>query len=118
MRPVTALLMSAMIILPAQAAERKLTGAEILDLLPTITAKGENTKQTFEKRGLTEYHDSRGPSIGYWQTRGDQYCSKWPPSEMWVCYDILVDDEDATRLIWMGDSGNPTINWIEPLETD
>ena len=100
--------------LPATAAERTLTGAEILALLPTITALGKGTTQVFEKNGVTEYTDPRGDSIGYWQPRSDQYCSNWPPSATWVCYDVLVDDDDPSRLIWMGDSGKPTINRMKP----
>jgi len=37
-----------------------------------------------------------------WQVRGDQYCSQWPPSESWSCYDLAIDDELVT---FIGASG-------------
>jgi len=96
----------------AHAAERTLTGEEIMTLLPTITAYGKGTIQTFDTSGSTDYRDKGGDSVGYWQARSDQYCSNWPPSSTWTCYDVLLD-EDAAQIIWIGDSGKPTVNTFE-----
>lgn len=99
----------------ALAEGRKLSGAEIQELLPQITAYGEGTKQTFYEGGTTDYIDGGRPSVGYWRTSETQYCSKWPPFGGWVCYDVVLNDE-AEELRWIGDSGNPLINRIEKNE--
>jgi len=99
----------------AFAESRKLSGLEIQELLPTVTAYGENTKQTFYPGGTTDYIDGGRSSIGYWRTSETQYCSKWPPFGGWTCYDVMLDDE-ARELSWIGDSGNPLTNRIEKNE--
>ncbi len=35
--------------------------------------------------------------------RGDKYCSLWPPSDRWVCYE-MESGADA--------GGRPTVTWI------
>ncbi len=99
----------------AFAEAQKLTGPEIQRLLPTVTAYGENTKQTFYEGGTTDYIDGGRPSVGYWRTSETQYCSKWPPFGGWTCYDVMLDEE-AGELIWIGDSGTPLINRIDEIE--
>ncbi|MEM7509165.1 MAG: hypothetical protein AAF415_20795 [Pseudomonadota bacterium] len=37
--------------------------------------------------------------------QGDQYCSLWPPQEVWVCHDVAADPANATELFWLGESG-------------
>ena len=104
-------------ILPAFAfAEpQKLSGLEIQELLPTITAYGESTTQTFYEGGTTDFIDGGRPSVGYWRTSETQYCSKWPPFGGWTCYDVLLD-KDTAEVIWIGDSGNPLVNRFEKTE--
>ncbi len=96
---------------PLSAEERKLTGAEIDALLPTIVALGDVTRQTFSARGATTYMDRGRDSYGSWAARGDQYCSQWPPANGWACYDVFVEGE---TLIWVGDSGHRTITTMKP----
>ena len=43
--------------------------------------------QDFRASGRTLYH-AGADSWGYWRSRGDQYCSQWPPSDLWACYDV------------------------------
>jgi len=43
--------------------------------------------QEFFASGRTLYSSSR-PSWGYWEVRGAQYCSQWPPSDLWACYSV------------------------------
>ena len=93
------------------AEERKLNNAEIDALLPTIIAEGKDTRQTFSAKGATNYTDRGRDSFGTWAARGDQYCSQWPPANGWACYDVLVDGD---TLIWVGESGNRTINTMKP----
>jgi len=94
------------------AEAEKLSGPEIQELLPTIIAYGESTKQTFYEGGTTDYIDGGRPSVGYWRTSETQYCSKWPPFGGWTCYDVTLD-EKANELVWIGDSGTPLVNRIE-----
>ncbi len=99
----------------AFADPQKLSGLEIQELLPTITAYGESTTQTFYEGGTTDFIDGGRPSVGYWRTSETQYCSKWPPFGGWTCYDLLLD-KDTAEVIWIGDSGNPLVNRFEKTE--
>jgi len=98
----------------ADAAERKLGDDEIMAFLPTIVATGDNTRQTFTASGNTTYSISGRDTFGTWTTRGGQYCSQWPPSTAWACYDVLLDDapgaDGAPQLIWISESGERILN--------
>jgi len=50
------------------------------------------TLQHFRKSGVTEYITERY-SEGRWAARDGQYCSVWPPSDRWECYDVERDGE-------------------------
>ncbi len=79
----------------AAAAETKLLGPEITALLSDHVMAGEADgkawEQIFQKNGVTFYSSAGAQSQGFWQVRGDQYCSQWPPSESWACYDMTRD---------------------------
>ena len=64
-----------------------LAGKEITDALSERTLRYEAAMQVFYASGRTLY-DAGTESWGYWQVRGDQYCSQWPPSGLWDCYDV------------------------------
>lgn len=49
---------------------------------------GGGITQRFDTSGETHYFAGR-PSLGYWGVRGDQYCSVWPPSDIWSCFDVM-----------------------------
>ncbi len=101
------------------AAERKLTGNEIGVLLQRIIALGKNTRQTFTDTGTTTYIENGQASQGRWHVRGDQYCSSWPPSVLWACYFIHVDNETGglpATLVWIGDSQKRLVNRVEKKE--
>jgi|SRR5690349_8918283 hypothetical protein len=90
---------------PSHAERKQLTGAEISAALNGRAVEGTGTlawRQTFEADGSTIYRSDRGTERGRWQVRGDQYCSQWPPSESWSCYDLAIDDELVT---FIGASG-------------
>lgn len=111
-------LLVAMLLLTASAmaAEKALSGAEIARLLPMIVAVGDNSRQTFTASGATTYIDGGRQSAGRWRVQDNLYCSQWPPSGSWACYQVLVDGEkgkSAERLIWVGNSGKRTINRID-----
>jgi hypothetical protein len=90
---------------PSHAERKRLLGAEISAALNGRAVESTGTpswRQTFEADGSTLYTSDRGADQGRWQVRGDQYCSQWPPSESWSCYDLAVDGE---LIIFVGASG-------------
>jgi hypothetical protein len=80
----------------AQAEERRLTGPEIQTTLEEhvfagTDANGKAWSQIFRKTGATFYTQDTSVSNGFWEVRGDQYCSQWPPNQAWSCYDVMGD---------------------------
>ncbi|TCL09129.1 hypothetical protein BXY66_1172 [Shimia isoporae] len=69
---------------------RQLSGSEIADVLTDRTLHYETATQVFYASGRTLYN-AGSDSWGYWQIQGDQYCSQWPPSGLWDCYDVLLN---------------------------
>ncbi len=68
-------------------------GDEISALLSGqhVVYEGESViSQTFHEGGSTTYVDGR-PSLGRWRASETQYCSSWPPSDYWECYDLFKD---------------------------
>lgn len=51
------------------------------------------TFQTFGAAGETRFVTERAAD-GVWVARDSQYCSQWPPSALWDCYDIEVRGEE------------------------
>ncbi len=77
-------------------------------ILATLTEQkldyGDGVWQTFEPSMLTQYF-AGGPSEGRWAVRGDQYCSLWPPSDLWACYDV---QQKGQTIRFVDDAGNTT----------
>ena len=48
-----------------------------------------HTMQHFAANGSTQ-HITERMSDGRWDVRDGQYCSTWPPSDTWACYDIQI----------------------------
>lgn len=95
----------AMIIAPAMLwAEdwRALKGAEIAVALTDRDLIYANATQRFYASGRTLY-DAGQESWGYWAVRGDQYCSQWPPSDGWDCYDMA---QSGAVLRFIGPDGS------------
>ena len=64
-----------------------MSGPEINAALTDAKVIYEDGWQSFHANGRTLY--VVGPeSWGNWQVQGDQYCSQWPPSNHWDCYDM------------------------------
>ncbi|CUH81527.1 hypothetical protein TRM7557_03469 [Tritonibacter multivorans] len=84
---------------------QRLEGAAISAALTGRTVEYSNgATQRFSETGFTEY-DHGEPSFGSWAVRGDRYCSVWPPSDVWACFDVDVAGE---RLRFMGDHEDVT----------
>jgi hypothetical protein len=71
---------------------KTLTGPEITEALTArvVTYAGDY-RQDFLADGTTLYDDSRG----VWWVEGDKYCSQWPPSDRWDCYDVALNGLDV-----------------------
>lgn len=89
---------------------RPLNGAEIRTALTGITLTYANATQLFQADGKTPYVAGR-PSMGEWEVRGDQYCSVWPPSDHWACFDMFAKEN---KLRFVGKSGDVTEGVITP----
>jgi hypothetical protein len=94
MRRFSLLILSASIFACPAFAGEKMTGAAAEALLNDSTAwylpLGPNSaRQYFNRNGETPYIDAGGQkTFGQWMMRGDQYCSVWPPSDHYSCYDV------------------------------
>ena len=92
---------------PVSASENRLTGKAILETLTDATVEGKNWTQTFDKGGATTYVAAGKTSTGRWDVRADQYCSQWPPSDQWSCYDVTSDIADGVITIsWISADGS------------
>lgn len=67
----------------------------ISDALTGRTLQYDTAIQDFRASGKTRYTTSED-SWGNWSTRGDQYCSQWPPSATWNCYDLSMSKDGKT----------------------
>ncbi len=86
---VGAALILSLLSLPALADDwQPLTGDQIKTALSArvLTYPGGQT-QNFYADGRTLYESDR-PQWGQWRVDGDRYCSLWPPSDRWDCYDV------------------------------
>lgn len=99
------LLASLFTICTAQAAEIKLSGAEMQATLYDKILYGKDIEQIFQKSGATFYSAGGGQSQGNWKIDGEKYCSQWPPNEAWACYDMT---QDGNKITFISKDGNRT----------
>ncbi len=102
------LLLLTLTTLPARAEEwAPLDTAGITAALTERTYAYEGATQTFYASGRTFYEAGR-PSWGYWRAEGDQYCSQWPPGDLWTCYDMTASGD---RIRFVAADGSFTEGW-------
>lgn len=98
----------AAVVLPAvvSAEEVKMTGAEVSEALTDRTAiyEGGEVRQFFARSGSTPYWDGSRLTHGSWRVTGDQYCSVWPPQNVWACYDMFWTKDGG--VVWVGSAGD------------
>jgi hypothetical protein len=103
--------MAIMFATSAHSAERPLKGPEIDALIKGNTVTGENIngiwKQFFDASGETTYlAPEKAPTVGTWNVQGDRFCSKWPPNDNFVCYDVTGDlDAKPKSITWISGGG-------------
>ena len=84
-----------------------LDGARIKSALEGRSLDYGNATQDFSTSGSTNYTSSR-PTRGQWAVRGDQYCSVWPPSDDWACYDVDLS-VDGTQVRFRRGASDVTV---------
>lgn len=100
---------------PASAQDwTKLNGQEISMALTARTLQYPDAKQDFFADGRTLY-EVRQPSWGNWRVIANQYCSIWPPSDAWVCYD-LERHKFGLQLRFVSRNGGTTIGKYVDLD--
>lgn len=74
----------------------KLDGAGITEALTgRVLRYGDGTTQSFMADGKTVFATKDGrQSIGHWGVQAGRYCSVWPPSDHWACYDVRQEGAD------------------------
>jgi hypothetical protein len=103
------IVMTAVFLAPqaAWAKSVKLAAAEITAVLSDQSLyageQGE-IEQIFQKSGQTFYLDHGNSSQGTWKVENDKYCSQWPPSQSWSCYDVIRDSDAITFVSGTGKS--------------
>lgn len=92
----------AVVAFPVWAGD-KLDGAGITAaLVGKVVVFDDRSTQSFKADGETIYTKGRD-SIGHWQVQGDRYCSVWPPSDHWACYDVT---QDGAAIGFVADDGS------------
>ena len=99
------LLASFLFLTSAQAAEVKLSGAEMQVILSDKILYAKDAEQIFQKSGVTYYASGGNQSQGNWKIEAEKYCSQWPPNQAWACYDIM---QDGNKVTFISKDGNRT----------
>lgn len=89
---------------------KTLDNAGIVATLTDQKLRYSDAWQEFFLSGRTLYNGGRD-SWGYWRAEGGQYCSQWPPSDVWACYDVQTD---RTVIRFVGAGGTPMDGRVDP----
>lgn len=93
---------------PVAAADwQMLAGPEIATALSGQKMSYGQAWQRFDADGRTVYNDG-SDTVGKWRVSGDFYCSQWPPTPGWTCYQVKRDASDGA-LQFISESGGKTI---------
>jgi hypothetical protein len=92
---------------PCKADWVKLDNAGIEKALTARVLRYDQAAQNFYADGTTLYEDQR-PSWGRWKAENDQYCSVWPPSDFWACYDLEIH-ADGLQVRFIAKDGSSSV---------
>lgn len=73
-------------------------------LTARVLGFSDGTMQEFHAGGRT----IAGLNEGQWKVDGDLYCSVWPPSETWICYDVAREAR-GLDIRFTGEDGAATV---------
>ena len=107
-----AVMIAAVVLLkaPVASADQRLSGPDIRSMLTDAWVSYDGARQHFLADGTTRYY-APDESLGFWSVEGDQYCSRWPPSGGWTCYDMFRTAEGT--LIWIDSEGGRSRGTLE-----
>lgn len=92
-------------------ADGKLEDAGIAAALTgRVLTYDDGSTQSFQADGETIYTKDK-PSIGHWRVQAGRYCSVWPPSDHWACYDVRQDGSD---IAFVADDGSISVGHVKP----
>jgi hypothetical protein len=90
-----------------------LNAPEIKTALTARTLAYDTTAtQQFNEDGSTLYTTDH-VSSGAWRIDGPQYCSQWPPSDRWSCYDVAVSESGLDLRFTAGDGSQSIGRYID-----
>lgn len=95
--------------LAAEEVWTPLDGAAIGAALEGRWLHYDEAAQFFAAGGGTTYGPSAADqtSAGRWRVERDRYCSVWPPSDLWACYD-MAENADGSVIRFISGDGSTT----------
>ncbi|WP_390913979.1 hypothetical protein [Pseudosulfitobacter sp. SM2401] len=90
----------------AEEAWTKLDEAGIHAALDDQKLIYQSADQTFYVSGKTLYNQDGHASWGVWRVQSDQYCSQWPPNDLWACFDL---EKQGDQVRFVGFNGDITV---------
>ncbi len=81
-------------------------------LTARMLAYDDGTTQSFMPDGETVFAAKGGrQSNGHWRVQAGRYCSVWPPSDHWACYDVM---QEGTTVDFVADDGSISAGHLKP----
>ena len=77
----------------------------------TVAYEGGATQQ-FNTDGSTIYTTTH-PSKGAWRVERNQYCSQWPPSDRWSCYNVALSADGLDLRFTAGDGSESVGRYVD-----
>ena len=81
-------------------------------LTARILAYKDGATQQFNADGSTVYTTDH-ESTGAWRVDGPQFCSEWPPSDKWSCYDMAVREGGLDLRFTAGDGSESVGRYVD-----
>ena len=95
---------------PVRADDRLDAAGITAALTDKALAYEDGTTQSFKADGETIFTNGKD-SIGHWRVAGGRYCSVWPPSDTWACYDVM---RTGTKISFVADDGSSITGKFAP----
>lgn len=106
----------ALAILPTTAMAEGWQSLDAASIKSALTARGVvydgGDTQQFNGDGSTIYTTDRASS-GAWRVDGAQYCSQWPPSDRWSCYDVARSADGLDIRFTAGDGSESVGRYVD-----
>ena len=98
----------------AMAEDWQPLDAPAATLAPTArtVAYDDGATQQFNTDGSTIY-TTTNPSAGAWRVERNQYCSQWPPSDRWSCYNVARSEGGLDLRFTAGDGSESVGRYVD-----